>query len=244
MAINWDDAYADCPGTTANPQFEFVNESGVGVGDGTKLIAGHLRELYAFFNRLVVTYDADLSGDPEQTVPSGPANEQYWRSMIEMIRAYAGSAIGRIEAATTATAPTGTLSCDGSAVSRATYADLFGVISTTFGVGDGSTTFNLPDLRGVFLRGTGTHGTLAKANGTNVVGSVLGAYQNDMLQGFRAKISAGDGGAGTDVAIPGDTDVFFPALFGITGDGTNGSPRTGPETRPFSGAVHFVIRYS
>ena len=52
MAINWDDAYADCPGTTANPQFEFVNESGVGVGDGTKLIAGHLRELYAFFNRL------------------------------------------------------------------------------------------------------------------------------------------------------------------------------------------------
>lgn len=46
------------------------------------------------------------------------------------------------------TAPTGWLLCDGSAVSRSTYAALFSVISTTFGVGDNSTTFNVPDLRG------------------------------------------------------------------------------------------------
>ena len=45
-------------------------------------------------------------------------------------------------------APTGTLLCDGSAVSRTTYAALFAAIGTTWGVGDGSTTFNLPDLRG------------------------------------------------------------------------------------------------
>jgi microcystin-dependent protein len=44
-------------------------------------------------------------------------------------------------------APTGFLLCDGSAVSRETYLDLFTAISTTFGIGDGSTTFNLPDLR-------------------------------------------------------------------------------------------------
>ena len=158
-----------------------------------------------------------------------------------MIRAYAGSAIGRIEAATTVTAPTGTLSCDGSAVSRATYADLFGVISTTFGVGDGSTTFNLPDMRGVFLRGTGTHGTLAKANGTNVVGAALGAYQNDMLQGFRAYLTQARNTSPATVAIPGDTDVrtFLASL-----RRHKRHPRTGPETRPFSGAVHFVIRYS
>lgn len=42
--------------------------------------------------------------------------------------------------------PTGYLTCDGSAVSRAGYADLFAAIGTTFGVGDGSTTFNLPTL--------------------------------------------------------------------------------------------------
>jgi len=46
------------------------------------------------------------------------------------------------------TAPTGWLLCDGSAVSRTTYEDLFDAIGTTYGSGDGSTTFNLPDLRG------------------------------------------------------------------------------------------------
>jgi len=45
-------------------------------------------------------------------------------------------------------APSGWLLCDGSAVSRTTYATLFALVSTTYGVGDGSTTFNLPDLRG------------------------------------------------------------------------------------------------
>ena len=50
-------------------------------------------------------------------------------------------------------APTGYLEADGTAVSRSTYAALFAVTGTTFGVGDGSTTFNLPDLRGEFIRG-------------------------------------------------------------------------------------------
>lgn len=50
-------------------------------------------------------------------------------------------------------APTGYLKCNGGAVSRTTYGDLFTEVGTTFGAGDGSTTFNLPDLRGEFLRG-------------------------------------------------------------------------------------------
>jgi microcystin-dependent protein len=45
--------------------------------------------------------------------------------------------------------------CDGQAVSRSTYAELFAIIGTKFGIGDGSTTFNLPDYRGKFLRGLG-----------------------------------------------------------------------------------------
>ena len=49
-------------------------------------------------------------------------------------------------------APTGWLKANGAAVSRTTYATLFSAIGTTFGVGDGSTTFNLPDLRGYFSR--------------------------------------------------------------------------------------------
>lgn len=58
-----------------------------------------------------------------------------------------------------AAAPTGWLLCDGSAVSRSTYAGLFSVISTTFGMGDGSTTFNVPDFRQRFPLGKASSGT-------------------------------------------------------------------------------------
>ena len=51
------------------------------------------------------------------------------------------------------TAPTGFLKANGAAVSRTTYAALFAITGTTYGVGDGTTTFNLPDLRGEFIRG-------------------------------------------------------------------------------------------
>ena len=59
-----------------------------------------------------------------------------------VIKAFAGS-----------TAPTGYLICDGAAVSRSTYSRLFNVIGTTFGTGDGSTTFNLPNLDGKVITG-------------------------------------------------------------------------------------------
>ena len=53
----------------------------------------------------------------------------------------------------TTTVPSGYLECDGSAISRTTYSALFALVGTTFGAGDGSTTFNIPDLRGEFVRG-------------------------------------------------------------------------------------------
>jgi microcystin-dependent protein len=67
--------------------------------------------------------------------------------------------IGSITAYTLAVSPPGWLICDGAAVSRLTYASLFAVIGTTFGTGDTTTTFNLPNYQGAFLRGTGTNGT-------------------------------------------------------------------------------------
>ena len=63
------------------------------------------------------------------------------------------------------TAPTGYLLADGSAVSRTTYATLFAVIGTSYGAGNGSTTFNVPDMRGRFPLGSGT-GTGLNASGT------------------------------------------------------------------------------
>lgn len=55
-------------------------------------------------------------------------------------------------------APTGYLLCDGAAISRSTYSTLFGLLATTYGSGDGSSTFNIPDLRGRVIAGHG--GTL------------------------------------------------------------------------------------
>jgi microcystin-dependent protein len=76
-------------------------------------------------------------------------------------------------------APTGWLLCFGQAVSRTTYAALFAVVSTTYGVGDGSTTFNLPDLRGRVVAGEDDMGGTSANRLTNqsggVDGDVLGA---------------------------------------------------------------------
>ncbi|MFC2176501.1 phage tail protein [Bacteroidota bacterium] len=81
--------------------------------------------------------------------------------------------------------PGGWLSCDGAAVSRTTYSDLFAVIGTAYGVGNGSTTFNLPDMRGRFARGVDAGsgndpnaGTRTAINGGNS-GNAVGSYQTD-----------------------------------------------------------------
>jgi microcystin-dependent protein len=63
--------------------------------------------------------------------------------------------VGSLTAFAGSSAPTGWIVCDGSAVSRATYADLFAVIGITYGTGDGSTTFNLPNLGGRNIIGKG-----------------------------------------------------------------------------------------
>jgi microcystin-dependent protein len=68
--------------------------------------------------------------------------------------------VGDVKATARATAPIGWVLCDGSAVSRTTYAALFAAIGTTFGAGDGATTFNLPDLRERVPVGAGPPGTL------------------------------------------------------------------------------------
>ena len=74
---------------------------------------------------------------PSTNTPINANNLNQTINLTGFIQMYAGS-----------TAPTGWLMCDGTAVSRTTYADLYAVIGTTYGTGDGSTTFNVPDLRG------------------------------------------------------------------------------------------------
>jgi microcystin-dependent protein len=80
--------------------------------------------------------------------------------------------------------PSGFLECDGSAVSRSTYADLFAIVGTTYGSGDGSTTFNVPDLQDNVAVGKSGTKNLASTGGANTVtstGNVGGSTANATL---------------------------------------------------------------
>ena len=98
-----------------------------------------------------------------------------------------GIPAGAVQSFAMNTAPTGWLDCDGSAVSRTTYSTLYTAIGTTFGAGDGSTTFNVPDLRGEFIRGWD--------DGRGVdSGRTFGSAQADELKSHRHSIAfAGSG---------------------------------------------------
>lgn len=132
------------------------------------------------------------------------------------------------------TAPAGYLKADGSAVSRTTYSALFAAIGTAFGVGDNVTTFNLPDLRGEFVRGWD--------DGRGVdSGRAFGTAQQDAFQGHvhpngqtnNALNNAG--GAGWWDSYPSNTG-------NPTTDGVNGTPRTAAETRPRNIALLACIK--
>ena len=80
------------------------------------------------------------------------------------------SEVGAIKPWTKTTAPAGYVLCDGAAISRTDYADLFAVISTTYGAGNGSTTFNVPQLQGKMPQGyDGNTYNLAGTGGANTV---------------------------------------------------------------------------
>ena len=90
----------------------------------------------------------------------------------------AGPPVGSVIDFAGATAPSGWLFCAGQAVSRAAYAALFAVIDTTYGVGDGTTTFNLPDARGRVTAGKdnmgGTAANRLTTAGSGLAGNTLG----------------------------------------------------------------------
>lgn len=114
-----------------------------------------------------------------------------------VVSAYAGAA-----------APSGWLLCDGAAVSRATYADLFAVIGTTYGSGDGSTTFNLPDITGRVVAGKEASETRLTTAGCGINGGTLGAA------GGAQTLSAHTHGAGSLSAASGGTHTHDTGVGG------------------------------
>ena len=128
-------------------------------------------------------------------------------------------------------APSGWLECDGSNVNRATFPNLFNAIGITFGSGDGSTTFGLPDLRGEFVRGWD--------NGRGVdSGRSFGTSQSDEI-----KSHSHDQGIGR-ASINGDGAQFDVAAYaGSAGSGVfDSEPFGGSETRPRNIALMYIIK--
>jgi microcystin-dependent protein len=122
----------------------------------------------------------------------------------------------------------GWLYCNGDAVSRSTYADLFAAIGTTYGVGDGSTTFNLPDLRGVFLRG--------RDDGKGYdSGRTIGSYQADDNKAHTHTYSAFTQAAPNNFSISGSPANAQLGTFTTSSQGT--------EARPKNIAIHYVISH-
>mgnify|MGYP003312052876 CR=1 FL=1 len=100
---------------------------------------------------------SSLSSDVTFTLPSVDGNQGEFLttngSGVLSFSVVQGVPSGSVFCMAVDVVPTGYLECDGSAVSRTTYAALFAVIGSLYGTGDGSSTFNLPDLRGEFIRG-------------------------------------------------------------------------------------------
>lgn len=112
----------------------------------------------------------DANGDISVSGNATFGGTIYAKNQPGIIKMYAG-----------ALPPNGWLFCDGSAVSRTTYAALFAVIGTAYGSGDGSTTFNLPDLRGRVPVGTGT-GTASDAT-SHALGQTAGTETHTLTSG-------------------------------------------------------------
>lgn len=126
------------------------------------------------------------------------------------------------------TAPSGYIKANGAAVSRTTYAALFAAIGTTFGAGDGSTTFTLPDLRGEFVRGWDDSRGVdsSRVFGSSQAGSIESHNHSIMTRGQLLTRSVG-----------GDGNFWEASVGGVTGN------YGGTETRPRNISMLACIKY-
>jgi microcystin-dependent protein len=169
---------------------------------------------------------------------------------------------GVVQAYAGPTVPSGYIICDGSAVSRTTYAKLFAAIGTSWGAGDGTTTFNLPDMRGMFLRGVdGSAGsdpdktTRTATNSGGNAGNAVGSKQTDAFQGHGHQFT---NSAGTSVNsqtwYESDSGNLGMTIGGTTVSGTfqitnpkiltgYSAPSVANETRSKNVYVNYIIKF-
>ena len=146
---------------------------------------------------------------------------------------FSGSPTGQIIYVALSSAPTGYLKANGTAVSRTTYAALFAAIGTTFGVGDGSTTFNVPDLRGEFIRGWDD------SRGVDS-GRAIGSAQAQDYQSHTHTMFAQSGAGGNN----GNGNSYVAVTIANNATGAKGTDASGgTETRPRNVALLACIKF-
>ena len=192
-------------------------------------------ELYARLLYPILT-SPSLVGAPTAPTPASSSNgtaiatTAFVKNQISPVMP-----VGTVIYSAASTAPSGFIICDGRALNRTSYPALFAVIGTTYGAGDGSTTFNLPDLRGEFIRGwDGGRGADA--------GRGFGSWQSDAFQGHKHLPSSPvgyGGGWGDQNRNIGNGITETPG----TVDGGYGTPRISTETRPRNVALLPCIKY-
>ena len=167
---------------------------------------------------------------------------------------------GTIQSHAASSAPSGWLICDGSAISRTTYSDLYSIVGTTWGSGDGSTTFAIPDLRGEFLRGVdngqGNDSDAASRTGGDAVGSsqghalpaLFGSWSNNHGMN-RISVYNSTGLSGTTALVGQGTSSWRQTIEYVPGSSSYvdlNSTRVipnGSDVRPRNKYVQFCIKY-
>lgn len=183
-----------------------------------------------------------FTGSPTAPTPT-PGNSSTRLATSSFVQSAIGP--GQVAFFARATAPAGWLKANGAAISRTAYAELFAAIGTTFGAGDGSTTFNLPDLRGEFLR------AVDDSRGVDA-GRTLGSYQKGTgiayddanavgVANLRATTSAYDNAAsfGADPALLTD----YPGTAMAAAGASTSTTHTIGMTRPRNIALLACIKY-
>jgi len=215
-----------------------------------------------------------LSGNVALTLPSSITNGGFLQtdgSGNLSFQIVAGVPSGSVFCMAVATVPSGYLECNGAAVSRTTYAALFAIIGTAYGTGNGSSTFNLPDLRGEFVRGfdngrnADTGRSIASSQSASNAShnhsiSLSGTTSTKSLTGNVSRISETFAGAGQATGVfskggnndapltPGAPDSSptgsfnFDASHNHTFSASGTSGSQGSEARPRNVAMMYIIK--
>jgi microcystin-dependent protein len=156
-----------------------------------------------------------------------------------------GTATGTILPWSTITPPSGFLECDGTAVSRSTYAALFAVVGTTYGIGDGSTTFNVPNLADNVAVGKSNNKALGTTGGANTVtptGNVAGSTANATLSTAQLASHTHSGGSGGQAAPGNPEGTNVTAGTGSTGSAGSGQGHSHNMSANFAGDANSVLQ--